>query len=252
MREFILSLDAEAFGQYFDHTLLKAFASAADYEAFCREGIRYRVKMLAVNPAAVAFCRGQVKDSGVRVGAAAGFPLGQSTVGTKVFEAIEAIGAGAAEIDYVLNITELKNGNYGYIEDEMKAVVSACRERNAVSKVIFETCYLTDGEKKTLCEMAGRVKPDFIKTSTGFGTGGATPEDVRLMRACTDPCVKVKASGGVKTLDDAAALIGAGAERIGTSHTAAIMGEFFRLRGQSQPGGDVPRGAGEDSHALSY
>lgn len=226
----ILSLPVETFGKYFDHTLLKPFATIADFDAFCRDGVEYGVKMLAVNPAAVAYCVRQVEGSGVDVGAAIGFPLGQSTVATKVFETIEAILNGSNEIDYVINITQLKGGNISYIEDEMKAIVDACRDRSIVSKVIFETCYLTDDEKKTLCEIANRAMPDYIKTSTGFGTGGATVADVELMRSYADSKIKIKASGGIKTLDDTLRMIEAGAERIGTSSTVAIIENFKSLK----------------------
>jgi deoxyribose-phosphate aldolase len=230
MIEKLLGLDPKTFGLYFDHTLLKAYASNIDFEAFCNDGIRCNVKMLAVNPAAVVFCKERVKDCDIHIGAAIGFPLGQSTVETKVFETGDAIKKGADEIDYVINIGELKNGNFRYLEDEMKAIVSVCRENGRVSKVIFENCYLTGDEKKALCDIANKVKPDFIKTSTGFGTGGAAAEDVRLMREYAEPSIKIKASGGIKTFDDTVEMIEAGAERIGTSGTVGIIEEFIRRR----------------------
>ena len=229
MNENLLHLEPREFGRYFDHTLLKAFASNADFEAFCRTGIQYNVKMLAVNPAAVAFCKEQVNNHDINVGAAIGFPLGQSTLETKVFETMDSIGKGADEIDYVINITELKNKNYKFIEDEMKSIISVCRENSVISKVIFENCYLTDDEKKRLCEIANQVKPDFIKTSTGFGTGGALISDVKLMRAYAAPEIKIKASGGIKTLDDTMNIIRAGAERIGTSAAASIIEDFIAV-----------------------
>ena len=215
------------FGQYFDHTLLKAFATHDDFKAFCRDGIDYNVKMLAINPAAVVLCKEQVKNSGVNIGAAIGFPLGQMTLKAKIFETKDAIENGADEIDYVIDIVELKSGNRSHVIEEMKAIVAICRENNVTSKVIFENCYLTDDEKKFLCEAANKVKPDFIKTSTGFGTGGATIADIVLMRHEAVPEIQIKASGGIKTLSDVEQLLKAGATRIGTSNTIAIVEEFL-------------------------
>jgi deoxyribose-phosphate aldolase len=226
-----LGMDIKTFGKYFDHTLLSPFAAEADFKNFCREGIRWHVKMLAVNPAAVVYCAEHVKGLGINVGAAVGFPLGQSTVETKVFEAADAIEKGADEIDYVINVAELKNRNYRYIEDEMKALLSVCRENGSILKVIFENCYLTEDEIKDMCEIANNVKPDFIKTSTGFGKGGATVSDVKLMREYAEPGIEIKASGGIKSLKDTAAMIEAGARRIGTSRTVEIMEEFSKIKG---------------------
>ena len=226
MKEKLTEMDSKVFGQYFDHTLLKAFVPRTDFSAFCKEGIKYSVKMLAVNPAAVSFCKEQVSGYKINVGAAIGFPLGQMTFEVKVFETKDAISKGADEIDYVIDIVELKSGNYNRIIDEMRAIVFSCRENDVISKVIFENCYLTDDEKKFLCETANKVRPDFIKTSTGFGSGGATPADVKLMRDYADPEIKIKASGGIKTLADTMRLIEVGAERIGTSSTISIIKEL--------------------------
>jgi deoxyribose-phosphate aldolase len=215
------------FRKYFDHTLLKAFASVDDFTALCDEGIKYGVMALMVNPAAIAFCKQRLEGHDILLGAVVGFPLGQSTVETKTFETVDAIKKGADEIDYVLDVAAVKSFNYGYIRDEMEAITATCRERGVCTKVIFETCYLSDDEKKALCEIASAVKPDFIKTSTGFGTGGATLGDVKLMREYTDPAVKVKASGGISTLDDALKMVEAGAERLGTSRTVAIIEAYL-------------------------
>ena len=223
------NMNSRDFGMYFDHTLLKAYASRSDFENFCSDGIKYNVKMLAVNPAAVAFCKGLVKDTDVNVGAAIGFPLGQMTFEAKIFETKDAISKGADEIDYVIDIVELKSGNLKHVRDEMNAIVSVCREKNVTSKVIFENCYLTEDEKKFLCETANKVKPDFIKTSTGFGSGGATADDVKLMRLYAEPSIKIKASGGIKTLAETMQMIEAGAERIGTSSTVSIINEFNKM-----------------------
>lgn len=226
----------ERLAKYFDQTLLKAYASEEDFRSFCEESARYHFKMVAINSAPVKKCKAFLKDSDVLVGAAIGFPLGQTTIEDKVYETERAIAEGADEIDYVINIGELKSGNLEYIEDEMRQIVAVCRKNNKTIKVIFENCYLTDEEKKTLCKIALKVKPDFIKTSTGFGTPapgvavGATVEDVRLMKSMVGDAIKVKAAGGVRTLEDALAMIEAGAERIGTSAGVKIVEELKALQ----------------------
>ena len=178
--------------------------------------------MVAINSTQTKLCKELLKGTDIHVGAAISFPLGQTTIETKVFETKDAIANGADEIDYVINITELKEKNYDYIKEEMTQIVDVCRKHNVISKVIFENCYLTDEEKIKLCEIALEVKPDFIKTSTGFGTGGATVEDVKLMKSIVKDTVKVKAAGGIRDLDTCLKMIEAGAERIGTSSAIKI------------------------------
>ena len=212
----------EEMAKMIDQTLLKAYVTEQDFEEFCRESARYGFKMVAINSAPVKRCREYLKGSGVHVGAAISFPLGQ----TKVYETKQAIQEGADEIDYVVNLVELKSGNLDYVRREMESIVSICRQAGVTSKVIFENCYLTEEEKKTLCRVALEVKPDFIKTSTGFGTGGATVEDVRLMKSIVGDEIKVKAAGGIRDLDCALAMIEAGAERIGTSAGVKIVEEL--------------------------
>jgi deoxyribose-phosphate aldolase len=222
--------------KYFDQTLLKAYVSDADFKAFCEESDRYHFKMIAINSAPVAKCKEFLKDSDVLVGAAIGFPLGQTTIEAKVYETKKAIEDGADEIDYVHNIVELKNRNLAYVEREMREIVEVCRAHNKTSKVIFENCYLTEEEKKILCEIALKVRPDFIKTSTGFGTPasgvavGATLADVKLMKSMVGDAIKVKAAGGVRTLEDALAMIEAGVDRIGTSAGVTIVEELKALQ----------------------
>jgi deoxyribose-phosphate aldolase len=213
---------------YFDHTQLKAAALRADFEKLCREAAEYHFKMVAINPAPVAFCKKLLAGSGVHVGAAVGFPLGQNTREIKLAEALAAMDQGADEIDYVVNITELKEKNYPYVEKEMALIVEACRKRGCTSKVIFENCYLNDEEKKELCRISLSVLPDFIKTSTGFGSGGAVLEDLRLMKSQVGDKIKIKAAGGIRDLDTALAMIDAGAERIGSSAGLAIVEELKR------------------------
>ena len=209
-----------------DHTNLKAFADDAAFEKLCHEVMKYHFKMVAINPAQISRCKEKLKGSPVHVGAAIGFPLGQTTLECKIFETKDAIERGADEIDYVINVAELKNHNYCHIEREMESIVRVCRKENIISKVIFENCYLTDEEKKKTAEIARRIKPDFIKTSTGFGTGGATPEDVALMKSIVGDDVKVKAAGGIRDLKTALAMIDAGAERLGTSAGVEIIEEY--------------------------
>ena len=216
----------EQLANMIDHTNLKAFADDAAFEKLCDEAKKYNFKMVAINPAQTVRCKKKLEGSPVHVGAAIGFPLGQTTLECKIFETKDAIEKGADEIDYVINVAELKNKNYDYIKKEMEEIVKICREAGKTSKVIFENCYLTDDEKRKVAEIAKEVKPDFIKTSTGFGTGGATVEDVHLMKSVVGDEVKVKAAGGIRDLKTALAMIEAGAERLGTSAGVAIVEEY--------------------------
>ena len=216
----------EQLANMIDHTNLKAFADDAAFEKLCDEAKKYNFKMVAINPAQTVKCKKKLEGSPVHVGAAIGFPLGANTSAVKAFETKDAIEKGADEIDYVINVAELKNKNYDYIKKEMEEIVKICREAGKTSKVIFENCYLTDDEKRKVAEIAKEVKPDFIKTSTGFGTGGATVEDVKLMKSVVGDEVKVKAAGGIRDLKTALAMIEAGAERLGTSAGVAIVEEY--------------------------
>ena len=209
-----------------DHTNLHADASAEDMKKLCEEAKLYSFRMVAVNSVQTALCKEFLKGTEVHVGAAISFPLGQTCLEVKLFETELAIRQGADEIDYVINQTELKNGNIDYIRREMEAMTALCRKHGVICKVIFENCYLTEEEICLLAEIAKEVKPDFIKTSTGFGTGGATAEDVRLMKSVVGDAVKVKAAGGIRSLSDAQAMIEAGAERIGTSASIRIVEEL--------------------------
>ena len=216
----------EQLANMIDHTNLKAFADDAAFEKLCDEAKKYNFKMVAINPAQTVRCKKKLEGSPVHVGAAIGFPLGQTTLECKIFETKDAMEKGADEIDYVINVAEIKNKNYDYIKKEMEEIVKICREAGKTSKVIFENCYLTDDEKRKVAEIAKEVKPDFIKTSTGFGTGGATVEDVKLMKSVVGDEVKVKAAGGIRDLKTALARIEAGAERLGTSAGVAIVEEY--------------------------
>lgn len=222
------TLTVKELAGYFDHTLLKAFVTDEDFKKLCDDADKYGFKMVAINSAPVALCKEYLKDSPVHVGAAISFPLGQTTIETKVFETKNAIENGADEIDYVINIVELKNKNYDYIKREMEAIVAVCRENDVLSKVIFENCYLTKDEIAKVAEIAREVKPDFIKTSTGFGTGGASVEDVKLMKSIVGDDVKVKAAGGIRDLETCLAMIEAGAERIGSSSSIEITEAYAK------------------------
>ncbi len=220
--------DPSALASLIDHTNLAPDATTADFEKLCDEAAAYGFAMVAINPAPVALCARLLEGSSVHVGAAIGFPLGQITLKDKINETRHAIENGANEIDYVINIGEMKNGNFTYIEDEMAQIVEICRDNDVLSKVIFENCYLNEAEKKSLCTLARRVRPDFIKTSTGFGPAGAILDDVALMHNEVKGLVQVKAAGGIRRLDSALSFVEAGARRIGTSRGTDIIDEFRR------------------------
>lgn len=213
--------------KYFDHTLLKPFATDADLIALCKEAKEMGTAMVAINSYPVSLCKEYLKDSDIHVGAAISFPLGQTTIATKVYETKQAIKDGADEIDYVINIGKVKASDYEYIKDEMTQIVTVCKENNVLSKVIFENCYLTKEEIEKVALVAKEVKPDYIKTSTGFGTGGATFEDVELMVKTVDGACQVKAAGGVRDWETCKKMIEIGATRIGTSSSKVIL-EGFR------------------------
>ena len=212
-----------------DHTNLKPFASAAHMEKLCSEARDNHFAMVAINQTQCALCKRLLDGTDIHVGAAISFPLGQTTIASKVFDSKDAIANGADEIDYVVNLTEVENRNWSYVEEELKAIVAVCREAGAVSKVIFENCYLDDEEIVHLCDIASKVKPDFIKTSTGFGAGGATYDDIKLMVATVDPAVRVKAAGGVRTAEQFLEFVRLGCRRVGTSAGVAIIDEIGRM-----------------------
>lgn len=217
-----------------DHTNLHADATEADMKKLCDEARKYHFKMVAINSGQSARCAKYLAGTDIHVGAAIGFPLGQTSIASKVFETQDAIANGATEIDYVVNLTEVKAANWDYVTEEMTQIVNVCRkasegrEEPIPSKVIFENCLLTDDEKIKLAQIASEVKPTFIKTSTGFSTGGATVEDVRLMKANCGPDVQVKAAGGIRNADAFLDMVRAGATRIGCSAGISIINELRR------------------------
>ncbi len=211
------------FARLIDHTNLHADATEEDMKKLCDEAKKYHFKMVAINEVQSEFCAQQLKGTDIDTGAAISFPLGQTTVACKLAETKDALQNGANEIDYVVNLTQVRAHNWSYIEDEMMQMVKLCHDHDVPCKVIFETCYLSKAEIKQLALIAKEVKPDFVKTSTGFGTAGATVEDVKLMKENVGPDVKVKAAGGIRNTDDFLAMIAAGAERIGTSSGVKII-----------------------------
>ena len=219
-------MNKQELAKYFDHTFLKPFATNADLEKLCKEAKEIGACMVAINTTWTKFCKEQLKGTDVHVGAAISFPLGQAGLASKIAETKIAIEDGADEIDYVIDIGKAKMGNWDYIKEEMEEIVKICRENNVISKVIFENCYLTKEEIRQVALIAKEVKPDFIKTSTGFGTGGATVEDVKIMAETVDGQVKVKAAGGIRDWQTCKAMIEAGASRIGTSSSLKILEEF--------------------------
>lgn len=207
--------------KFIDHTLLKAFATSDEIRKLCEEAKKYNFKSVCVNPVHVSLAKECLEGSDVLVCTVIGFPLGANTKEIKAFETIDAIKNGADEIDMVINIGKAKEHDYTYIEDEIKMVVAASTGKT--TKVIIETCYLNDEEKMNCCLAAKKAKATFVKTSTGFGTGGATANDIRLMRETVGPDMGVKASGGIRNLDDLELMVENGATRIGASSGVAIM-----------------------------
>ncbi|OAB40480.1 deoxyribose-phosphate aldolase [Paenibacillus antarcticus] len=205
-----------------DHTLLRADATKNEITKLTEEAKQYEFASVCVNPTWVAYAAEQLANTNVKVCTVIGFPLGASTSATKAFEARNAIENGATEVDMVINIGALKDGNHDIVEQDIKAVVDAAAGK-ALVKVIIETCILTDEEKIVACQLAVKAGTDFVKTSTGFSTGGATAEDVALMRQTVGEHIGVKASGGVRKLEDMEKLIAAGASRIGASSGVTIM-----------------------------
>lgn len=201
--------------KYIDHTLLKAYAKEMDIYYLCNEAKEYNFKSVCVNPAFVSYAKEQLKDSDVLVCTVIGFPLGANTTKTKVFEAVDAINNGADEIDMVINISKVKDNDYDYIYNEIKEIKEAIKDHTL--KVIIETCYLTAEEIKNVSLIVKKANANFVKTSTGFGTAGATVENVKLIKEAVGD-FDIKASGGIKTKEDFDKMIEAGATRIGTSN----------------------------------
>ena len=214
---------AAALAALIDHTFLKSSGSDTAIDALCAEALQYRFGAVMVHPCEVARCVRLLTGSTVKVGTVTGFPLGQNTSAVKLAETRDSLARGAREIDLVMNIRALQAGDETYVRREFEELATACRTAGAISKVILETCCLTDDQKRFACRLAVEAGVDFVKTSTGLATGGATVADVRLMAAAVGGRARVKAAGGIRTLADALAMIEAGATRIGTSAGVAII-----------------------------
>ena len=209
------------YNKMIDHTVLKADTPLETVKRICDEAMEYGFASVCINPCHVAYCADYLKDSDVNVCTVIGFPLGANTSAVRAFETKDAIANGADEIDMVMNIGALKDKNYDLVRDDVKAVVEAAN--GTLVKVILETCLLTEDEIKKACELCVEAKADYVKTSTGFSTRGATIEDVRIMKEAVHGKAKVKAAGGVRTPEDMVKIVAAGADRIGTSAGCSLV-----------------------------
>lgn len=213
----------ESIARYIDYTLLRADATKAEIEKLCEEAIEYGFKSVCVNPFWVKVANDIVSKSAVNVCTVIGFPLGATTTDVKKYEALEALANGASELDVVMNVGAFKANDDDTVLKDIEAIVNVASEKDALVKVIIETALLTEEEKVRACQLAVKAGADYVKTSTGFSSGGATVRDVQLMRSVVGKNVGVKASGGIKTYEDARAMIEAGATRIGASAGVAIV-----------------------------
>lgn len=215
------------YAKYCDHTVLRAYTTAEKVKEFCREAKEYGAAAVCVNPVYVKLVHEELKGSGVKTATVIGFPLGANKTAVKALEASEAVKDGADEVDMVINIGALRGGDTEYVYQDIKAVVDAAKKGNTgiKVKVIIETCYLSDEEKKTACRLSCRAGADFVKTSTGMGSGGATVHDIKLMKEAVGEKMQVKASGGVDNREKAYLFLNAGADRLGVSRTPQIVND---------------------------
>jgi len=219
-------LNPSEIAKILDHSLLQPYFTDDDVKAGCAIALKYDVASVCARPSDMKLVSALLAGSSVAVSTVIGFPHGSSTTQTKVFESERAMDDGATELDMVLNIGKLKSGDAAYVESDIRAVVEAAHARGAIVKVILENCYLTDDEKRAACEISEAAGADYVKTSTGYGTSGAKIEDLELMRKAVSPQVKIKAAGGLRTLDAVLAAKAAGADRCGVSATESIMQEL--------------------------
>lgn len=240
-----MEMTYEAIAKRIDHSLLPPTLTAEELAEGCRLAVRYEVASVCIKPHAVRLAARILAGSGVFVGTTVGFPHGSNATSVKVFEAGKALDDGATELDMVVNIGQVVGNRWQDVRDDVAAVTATAHDRGAIVKVIFENCYLSDAQKVRLCEICGELNADYVKTSTGFGTGGATHDDLVLMRKSAPPHVKLKAAGGVRDLDTAIAVAGLGCDRIGASRTAAILDDLRTRLGLPEVGTAVSRETGQ-------
>jgi deoxyribose-phosphate aldolase len=227
-----MELTYEAIAKRIDHSLLGPTLTEAELEEGCRLAARYRVASVCIKPFAVARAAALLEGTGVLVGTTIGFPHGGHSTAVKIFESERAIADGGTELDMVINIGQAVGGQWDAVRDDIAAVTRTAHDRGAIVKVIFENCFLNDEQKIRLCQICGEVGADYVKTSTGYGTGGATHDDLRLMRKHSPAHVKLKAAGGIRTLDAAIDAAELGCDRIGASKTAEILDELTARLGR--------------------
>ena len=241
-----MQLTYEFLAKRIDHSLLGPTLTDSDLEEGCRLAAAYNVASVCIKPYAVSLAAQILKGTTVAVGTTVGFPHGANTTAVKVFEAECAMDDGATELDMVVNIGQALGEDWTAIQQDIRAVVQAAHARKALVKVIFENCYLSPAQISRLCKICGEENADYVKTSTGYGTGGATPEDLKLMRDVTPAHVKLKAAGGIRTLDSALAVAKLGCDRIGASKTAEMLDTLNVRLGLPTIGtGTVSRGTSE-------
>ena len=216
----------QAAAWHIDHTLLRPEASRNQIAQLCDEAAQYGFACVMINPTWVSFCASRLRETPVKIGTVIGFPLGATVTTAKRLEAEECLRLGADELDMVMNIGALKSGDHALVETDIRTLAETCHQAGAILKVILECALLTKQEKEVACQIAAAAAADFVKTSTGFSTGGATVEDVTLMRRVVGERCRVKAAGGVRNAADLAALLKAGADRIGTSASVSILREL--------------------------
>jgi len=226
-----LELTYDLIARRIDHSLLGPTLTEKELEEGCRIAADYGVASVCIKPFAVALAARILRGTGVEVGTTIGFPHGGHATAVKVFESERAMDDGATELDMVVNIGWVLGGEWDKVAGDVRAVVEAAHKRGAIVKVIFENCFLNDEQKTRLCQICGEVGADYVKTSTGYGTGGATHDDLTLMRKASPPQVKLKAAGGVRTLDQAIEVVELGCDRFGASKTVEILDELKKRLG---------------------